>query len=221
MLGGGGYSIPKWLLAGRSDLARNDFFLDVVELDPGMTRAAGKYFQVPLHDPRMRVYHEDARAFINRASAAVPAGEYGPYDLIFADIFNSWYTVPFHVGTREVARKIHGLLAKEGIYMMNIITAVNGDNGRLLRSIRNAFREVFGSVELFTVHSRDAAMVQNVMLLAFRTPRPLPDPLQEKMPRHMAKILATRWTASFPAQENDVPPLSDAFAPVERYTLGF
>jgi hypothetical protein len=125
------------------------------------------------------------------------------------------------VGTREAARKIHALLARDGVSMMHIITAVNGDNGRLLRSIRNAFVDVFGSVELFTVHSRDAGMVQNVMLLAFRTPRPLPDPLKEKVPQHIAKILATRWTAAFPEQQQDVPPLCDAYAPVERYTLGY
>jgi spermidine synthase len=221
MLGGGGYSIPKWLLAGRSDLARKDFSLDVVELDPGMTRAAGRYFQAPLDDPRLRVYHEDARVFLNRAAETVPAGEYGPYDLIFADIFNSWYTVPFHVGTREAAGKIRALLARDGMYIMNIITAVSGDNGRLLRSIRAAFTEVFGKVELFAVHSRDAGVVQNVMLVAFRTARSLPDPVKEKVPQHIAKILAARWTAAFPDPEEDVPPLSDAFAPVERYTLGF
>ncbi|MCL1940251.1 MAG: fused MFS/spermidine synthase [Desulfovibrionaceae bacterium] len=222
MLGGGGYSVPKWLLGGRSDLRRDDFRLDVVELDPGMTGVAERYFKAPLDDPRMRVFHEDARTFINRAAAAVPEGEAGPYDLIFADIFNSWYTVPFHVGTVEAARNIHRLLADDGIYVMNIITAISGDNGRLLRSIRSAFLESFAEAHIFPVqHKLNSGMIQNVMLLAFKTPRALPDPAKESVPVHIARMLENRWTSPFPAPENDVPALRDDFAPVERYTLGF
>ena len=222
MLGGGGYSVPKWLLAGRSELASPDFSLDVVELDPGITDLARKYFQTPTDDPRMRVFHEDARTFVNRTAAALPAGAAGPYNLIFADIFNSYYSVPFHVGTVEAAQKVHALLAEDGIYIMNIITAVNGDNGRLLRSIRNAFAEVFGEVHLFPVQSAyDGTMVQNVMLLAFRTPRPLPDAAKPGLSPHIASMLSHRWTSPLPPSEKDVPPLRDNFAPVERYTLGF
>ena len=221
MLGGGGYSVPKWLLGGRSDLAVKDFSLDVVELDPGMTATAQRYFKAPPDDPRMRIHHEDARTFVNRAASAVPEGRAGPYNLIFADIFNSWYTVPFHVGTAEAARNIHTLLADDGIYIMNIITSVSGDNGRLLRSIRNAFLESFGEVHIFPVQQRyNGALVQNVMLLAFKTARPLPDPAKESVPPHIARMLANRWTSPFPAPENE-PALRDEFAPVERYTLGF
>lgn len=222
MLGGGGYSVPKWLLAGRSELASPDFSLDVVELDPGITDLARKYFKTPTDDPRMRIFHEDARTFVNRTADALPADAAGPYDLIFADIFNSYYSVPFHVGTVEAAQKVHALLAEDGIYIMNIITAVNGDNGRLLRSIRNAFTEVFGEVHLFPVQSAyDGTMVQNVMLLAFRTPRPLPDAAKPGLSPHIASMLSHRWTSPLPPSEKDVPPLRDNFAPVERYTLGF
>jgi spermidine synthase len=219
MLGGGGYSVPKWLLAGRSDLARDDFTLDVVELDPGMTRVAGRYFAAPLEDRRMRIHHEDARAYINRAASSLRGGGQDQYDLIFADIFNSWYTVPFHVGTVEAARNIQALLKDDGVYIMNIISAVNGDNGRLLRSIRLAFASVFDKVDIFPVQQRyNGGMVQNVMLVATKG-RDLPDPDREKLAPHLARILENRWKAGF--AQDDVPPLSDDYAPVERYTLGF
>ena len=222
MLGGGGYSVPKWLLAGRSELSSPEFTLDVVELDPGITEIAQKYFNTPENDPRMRIYHEDARTFVNRAAGALPPGKAGPYNLIFADIFNSYYSVPFHVGTLETARNIHALLAEDGIFIMNIISAVEGDNGRLLRSIHNAFAEVFGEVHIFPVQSaQSGAMVQNVMLMAMRTPRPLPDPSKSGLPPHIAAMFANRWVTPLPAPEQDVPALKDNFAPVERYTLGF
>lgn len=221
MLGGGGYSVPKWLLAGRSDLASSDFALDVVELDPGMTRTAGRYFAAPLDDARMSIFHEDARTFVNRAAAKLAHGNWRQYDLIFADIFNSWYTVPFHVGTREAAQNIHALLDDNGVYIMNIISAVSGDNGRLLRAIRLAFADVFEQVDIFPVQQRyNAGMVQNVMLVATKG-RALPDAETEHLAPHVARILENRWKVPFPAPQDDVPALVDDFAPVERYTLGF
>ncbi len=222
MLGGGGYSVPKWLLAGESGLASRDFSLDVVELDPGMTQAAHDYFWTPADDPRMTVYHEDARSFLNRAATTLDPGAKGPYQLIFADIFNSHYTVPFHVGTVEAAQKAHALLADDGVFLMNIITAVEGDNGRLLRSIRNAFASVFSSVYLFPVqYASDGSTVQNVMLLAFRTPRELPEPGSGDMDAELSRMFRNRWTRPLPQEADDVPPLRDNYAPVERYTLGF
>ncbi|MDL2216376.1 fused MFS/spermidine synthase [Desulfovibrio sp. OttesenSCG-928-M14] len=222
MLGGGGYSVPKWLLAGRSGLASDDFSLDVVELDPGMTRTAAAYFKIDLDDPRLTVFHEDARTFVNRAAAQTLSGQNGPYDLIFADIFNSWYTVPFHVGTREAAQKIRSLLAEDGVYIMNIISAISGDNGRLLRSIRLAFMESFEQVDIFPVQQRfNGGLVQNVMLMARRGQNALPDPEKQAFAPHVAALLQNRWSAPFPAPDKDVFALTDAFAPVERYTLGF
>ncbi len=223
MLGGGGYSVPKWLLAGQSGLASRDFSLDVVELDPGMTKAAQSRFWLPRDDPRMRILHEDARGFLNRSAKN---GEAGTYQLIFADIFNSHYSVPFHVGTVETARKVRDLLSENGVFLMNIITAVEGDNGRLLRSIYRAFASEFGNVYLFPVQSpADGDMIQNVMLLALRSPRELPDPAAVDTGNivenaRIAAMLRSRWTRPLPDDADAVPALTDNYAPVERYTLG-
>lgn len=222
MLGGGGYSVPKWLLDGRSELGDREFTLDVVELDPGMTRTAERYFKADTHDPRLRVHHEDARTFVNRRAELVREGQADRYDLVFADIFNSWYTVPFHVGTVEAARNIKELLNDDGVYVMNIISAISGDNGRLLRAIRNAFAEEFAEVHIFPVHQRyNGSIVQNVMLMAFKAPRSLPVPGKDHVSPNLARLLANLWTSPFPAPEADVPALRDDFAPVERYTLGY
>ncbi|MDR2604758.1 MAG: fused MFS/spermidine synthase [Desulfovibrio sp.] len=222
MLGGGGYSVPKYLLSDKSWAASGDISLDVVELDPGMTATARKYFRAPLDDARMRVMHEDARAFVNRTAAALPADSPGPYDLIFADIFNSWYTVPFHVGTRQAAAGIRRLLADDGVCMMNIITAVSGDKGRLLRAVRGAFAESFEQVEIFPVqYPHSNGVVQNVMLMALPRKRKLPDPATERVAPAAALALRNRAVLPFPDPDPDAPPLDDDFAPVELYTLKF
>ena len=80
MLGGGGYSVPKWLLAGKSGLDAAALRLTVVELDPAMTAASRRWFGLK-DDPRLTVRHEDARAFLNRQQER--------YDLVFVDVFNS------------------------------------------------------------------------------------------------------------------------------------
>lgn len=224
MLGGGGYSIPKWLLAGRSALTSDAFQLDVVELDPGMTRAAERYFDLLVDDARMKIYHEDARRFLNNAAAAEQEerSEYGPYQLIFSDCFNSYYTVPFHMGTVEAAEKIHTLLAEDGMFIMNIISAVEGDNGRLLRSIYRAFDTVFDDIRLFAVRSRyHGEEIQNVMLVAFRSAGTLPSEHDTSLPEEIAALLRKEWKQPL---ENDLaacPALRDNYAPVERYTLNF
>ncbi|MDR2124091.1 MAG: fused MFS/spermidine synthase [Desulfovibrio sp.] len=222
MLGGGGYSVPRYLLSDNTWAASGDISLDVAELDPGMTATARKYFRAPVDDARMRVLHEDARAFINRTSTALPADSSGPYDLIFADVFNSWYTVPFHVGTRQAAAGIRRLLADDGVCMMNIITAVSGDKGRLLRAVRGAFAESFEQVEIFPVqYPHNSGVVQNVMLMALPHKRKLPDPATERVAPAAALALRHRAVLPFADPDPGAPPLDDDFAPVELYTLNF
>ncbi|MDR2076830.1 MAG: fused MFS/spermidine synthase [Desulfovibrio sp.] len=217
MLGGGGYSIPKWLLAGKAAPASTAFTLDVVELDPGMTRAAERYFFLPREDARLRIFHEDARRFLNRAAQPPEGEKRASYQLIFADVFNSFYTVPFHVGTVEAAQKIHALLSADGILIMNVIASLEGDSGRLFRSIHRAFAAVFPDIRVFAVrtpyHGKE---VQNIILLAFKTPRSLPDPHDPAVPEAIASLLRREWKRPIPS---DCPPLTDNYAPVERYSF--
>jgi spermidine synthase len=202
MLGGGGYSVPKWLLAGRSDLNPDTLQVDVVEIDPGMTAAAKKYFQLPA-DKRLRVFHEDVRVFCNRNTTR--------YDLVFVDVFGSNYTVPFHAGTVEAAEAMRRAVADHGALLMNVIASIEGDAGRLLWSIRNSLAEHFAEVHTIVVGDLgNPNSIQNFMLLALPMPRP--------------NILsAGHELAAFRHQlvppNSSTPPLRDEFAPVERYAL--
>ena len=210
MLGGGGYSVPKWLLAGRGGLASDSLDLDVVELDPGMTRLARSLFSLPA-DPRMKIVHEDARRFLNTNSKV--------YDLIFVDVFNSYYTVPFHIGTVEAARAMRRALAPDGMLIMNIISAYTGPNGALFQAIRASMDSAFAETHAFAVHWPDKLdRVQNIMLLAL--PEKRPDLAQalagedKRLSGQIRKMLATRITQ---APDQLTPALTDNFAPVERY----
>ncbi len=196
MLGGGGYSMARNLLRPGGPLGP-EARLDVVELDPGMTRAAREYFGIP-DDPRLRIVHEDARRFLNRSTEV--------YDLIYVDVFGSEFSVPFHTGTVEAAAELRRCTAPGGVVLINIISALEGEGGRLFQAVYGSLRTAFAYVESFAVHdphSREQA--QNIILVA-------------------GDAAVTAWPERFaahrvPPGETDVPPLTDDYAPVERYVL--
>lgn len=201
MLGGGGYSVPKWLLAGRSGLEVENLRVDVVEIDPGMTSVAREYFQLP-EDDRLRVFHEDVRVFCNRNTEQ--------YDLVFVDVFGSSYTVPFHAGTVEAAAAMRRAVADGGVLLMNVIASAAGEAANLLWSIRNGLAEHFAEVHVLAVHEpENASVIQNFMLLALPHPRP----------GALAGDELALYRERLIPPDPDVPPLRDEFAPVERYAL--
>lgn len=209
MLGGGGCSVPKWLLAGHGGLDEKRLRIDVVELDPGMTRVARKYFALP-EDSRLRLIHEDARRFINANAAR--------YDLVFVDVFNSHYSVPFHMGTVEAAAALRGTVAPGGALLMNVISAVEGDDGRLFRAIYGALKTAFPELHVFAVNpGRTLTEVQNLMVLAFPEARPDLAPILTGSAGQQALMRGMPHGRLSAAISDDIPPLRDDFAPVERY----
>ncbi|MCU0572920.1 MAG: fused MFS/spermidine synthase [Syntrophobacteraceae bacterium] len=197
VLGGGGYSFPKYALVAHPEL-----HVEVVELDPGVTHLARLFFGLEDH-PRMRIHHEDGRTFINRSRDT--------FDVILGDVFNSQYSVPFHLTTVETVRRLHDMLEEDGVVIMNTITAIEGPGGRFLRAQFLTFAEVFPHVHLYPLqHPEDGQAVQNVMIVASKKALPLdaasPDP-------DVRMFLGHRWTRPIPS---DVPILTDEFAPVEN-----
>ncbi len=212
MLGGGGYSIPKWLLAGHGGLDGEKLRLDVVELDPGMTQLAKELFGLP-EDTRMRIFHEDARRHLTTNTEK--------YELVFVDVFNSHYSVPFHMGTVEAAAALRRAVTDDGAVLMNIISAFEGPDSYILQSIYEALQSSFEHVYIFAVDPQQPlGEVQNFMALALPTTNARVQNVLEHKATHgdysqnIQKILAAR-VPHMVAQM--VPPLRDEFAPVERY----
>ncbi len=216
MLGGGGYSVPKWILAGKSALsAPEDVRMTVVEIDPAMTDVARRWFSLG-DDPRLSVRHEDARAFLNRQDER--------FDLVFVDVFNSHYAVPFQMGTVEAAQALRRAVAPGGALLMNVISAVEGEDGRLFQSIFKALAASFAEVQVYCVSRPDRPdEVQNLMVAAFPEKRNNVAPAvadgkdaASAEQESVKNMLTKRYTGSL---DFTTPPLTDDFAPVERYAL--
>ena len=201
LLGGAAYTYPRDFLR-RHPEAR----MDVVEIDPAMTEVAKMYFGfVP--DERIVPYHEDARTFLNRADNL--------YDAIFVDAYHNIYSVPYQLTTRETVIQISARLSDQGIVMANIISALEGPKAKFLESEVSTYRTVFPRVDVYRASpERPVTALQNVILVAHKSDVAL---AQESDNETFGQYLKQRWPHPFPP----APILTDDFAPVDQYVLGY
>ena len=208
MLGGGGYCVPRYLLANRPDVS-----IDVVELDPGVTEAARQYFELK-DNPNMRIFHEDARTFLNRAAY----DGLGQYDAIFMDTFTSAIVIPFQMTTVETAKHLRELLKPDGTLIVNIIASVYGPKSGVFHGIYKAFSSSFPTMMIFPANAPDpkyAMALQNIILVAMGDNATAVSPASDA---RYSNLLAHQWLDPF-TPDAKVPAFTDSFAPVERYAL--
>ncbi|MEG6550612.1 spermidine synthase, partial [Desulfocurvibacter africanus] len=87
--------------------------------------------------------------------------------------------------------------------------------GQLLRAQLATLRQAFTQVLVFPVRSPySGETVQNLILVALTTAG---EPDLTSADPAMQAMLDQRWTRPIP---EDLPPLTDEYAPVDRYALG-
>lgn len=140
MIGGAAYQYPKYYISHFLDKS-----MDVVEIDPVSTEIARRYFFLDdlieeyglTENGRLGLYNEDGRVFL--------AGAGKKYDAVFNDAF-AGSIPPATLTTVEAAEVIHDSLADGGVYMSNLLSAVDGPKGKFLRSEVATLKRVFGYV---------------------------------------------------------------------------
>lgn len=198
MFGGAGYSYPKDFL-----LKYPDASIDVVEIDPGITELAKKYFKLQDH-PNLAIYHQDGRVYLNETKKK--------YDAIFGDAFSSKYSLPYQLTTREAVQKKYAILNSQGVVILNIISAVEGEKGEFLRAEYATYKSVFPQVYLFLVNEQNNGKpVQNIILVALKSEK---KPDFNSADPTMSWYLKHLWNGDLPT---DVPILTDDYAPVDYY----
>jgi len=83
--------------------------VDAVEIDPELTELGRRYLD--LRNPRMEVFSEDARPWLERTS--------GGYDAIMVDAYRQPY-IPFYLATREFFELVRERLAPGGLAIVNV-----------------------------------------------------------------------------------------------------
>ena len=149
IIGLGGGTLPRAL---RTLLPSAE--IDVVEIDPAVTRVAAQYFGFQA-DPQTRVFEQDGRVYVRQALTRSQR-----YDLIMLDAYDHQY-IPEHLLTREFLQQVRALLLPAGIVAANTFSA-----SRLYSNESVTYDAVFGQ---FYNLKRD-----NRVILATNGPLPPP-----------------------------------------------
>lgn len=153
-VGAGAFGMPENVSRDFPEAA-----VDVVEIDPQVIEVGRKFFKLDEH-PRVKAHAGDARRFLLQSEGK-------KWDLIFGDAYNGIRQIPPHLATREFFQQVADRLEPKGVFIMNVISAVNGPKAELTAGMLATVRQVFPHVELFAVGYRhDDA--QNVIFMCSR-----------------------------------------------------
>ena len=150
-VGGGGFTLPRYLLAARPDARAT-----VLELDPELVSLARDELGLR-ESPRLRVRVGDARVRLRE----VPTDS---ADLVVGDAFGG-RSIPWHLATREFVADLRRVLRPAGVYVANLID--HGDLG-LLRAEAATLRAEFAHVGMIS----DPDLGGNFVLVASDAPLP-------------------------------------------------
>ncbi|KKU98936.1 hypothetical protein A3E17_01200 [Candidatus Amesbacteria bacterium RIFCSPHIGHO2_12_FULL_48_14] len=156
VIGGGAYTIPKSYLADSPD-----FQVDVAEIEPGLYLLARKYFILP-DSPRLTNITADGRSYLARYP--------GSYDIIFADAYSSFLSIPGHLVTREFFRLAKSRLSPDGLFIGNFIGSITPTYPSYFLSQLKTFTSVFPAHLVFTLDQSDPGRIQNLIFVGFNQP---------------------------------------------------
>jgi spermidine synthase len=181
--------------AGTTARAYERFFpatrVDGVEIDPKLSEIGRRYFD--MNNPRLHLYHEDARPFIRRIDAK--------YDLILVDAYRQPY-IPFYLTTREFFEEVRDRLRPDGVLVIN----AGHPSGQ------DAFEKVLSATigAAFPYVKRDPVKPTNTLIVASRAP--LTGAGLRRVPRGLRGVAAAQRLEP-PLRGGDV--YTDDKAPVE------
>jgi spermidine synthase len=198
-VGGGGFTLPRWIKATRPGSQSR-----VLELDPVVFATAREELGLVVSDD-LQVRVGDARLGIGEEPS-------DSRDLVIGDAFGG-AAVPWHLTTREFVSEIQRVLRPEGVYVVNVI-----DYPPLgfARAELATLRDVFEHVAVAGPQSRvDGTSGGNVILIA--SDSPIPADAIEAINRARADTdVVVTDPAVIEAFVGGAPVLTDDFAPVDQ-----
>lgn len=167
-LGGGALTLPRYIAHTRPGSRQQ-----VVELEQPLIDLVRAELPLP-RDAQVRVRIGDART----VAAKLPAGLQGAADLVVSDVFAGAQT-PAHLTTVEYYRVLAGLLAPDGVLLVNIADGAGlAFARRQVATVRAVLPEVVVLAEVQTLQGRRFG---NLVIAASAAPLPV-----EWLPRLMA-----------------------------------
>ena len=197
MLGAGAYVMPRMFLN-----VVPDGMVDVFEIDPALESVSERYFGLEKY-PNITTTVGDPRYLLPRTDKQ--------YDLIINDIFNSFISIPSHVTTQEFFTEVSRHLTNDGLYLMNIIAAGEGDEHAVMQHIFVTAREVFGDTRAI-FFGTTPEKVSNFVLLASPSALPYSD---KELTALIQKQPGMARARVVDIDTEGVRPITDSWQPLE------
>lgn len=163
MLGGGGFAWPKHLVAHYPD-AR----VDVVEIDPAITAIAQEFFFLDrlehvyhaMERDRLAIVTQDAQAYLQDCVRNEVR-----YDAILNDCFAARKADESLLSSGALATA-HACLVPKGMYLVNTISAMQGEQAEPLIRLVGALSNEFGHIAALPCNRAGTDEPDNVVVVA-------------------------------------------------------
>lgn len=152
LIGGGAFTYPNYY----SHQFPNGQ-MDVVEIDPELTRISREYFELSPDIKNVQIINEDGRAYLNNNTKK--------YDTVLVDAYANSIP-PFQLTTKEAIMKMYDSLDTNGLLVMNILTVIHDQKPTLVDVEMKTVKEVFGNATIYQVtKGKDFAKTQGFILV--------------------------------------------------------
>jgi len=207
VIGLGGGTIPKRFVRDYPQVK-----VEAVEIDPDVIKIAARYFDIHA-GPRLAIHEADGRIFLRRSKEK--------WDLIVLDAYYA-DTVPFFLTTREFFQMVRDHLNPGGVLANNVVSSLTGPRSAFFRSVYRTMRKVFPQVHAFAVPESGARLI-NIEVFGVNASRQVTlDTLRKQATKMQGKVIKddqllqrVNNCVRGPVRTDDVPTLTDDYAPVD------
>ena len=154
LIGGAAYTYPIHYLQKYKDKT-----IDVIEIDDKMTQIAIDQFGLNTNEPRLKIYSQDGRSYLNYSK--------NKYDTILIDAFKG-INAPFELTTYEALLNAKNMLNENGTVLTNIIASLEGKDSKFIEYEYSTYKAVFDDVKIFMVRNLEKTERQNLILVGIK-----------------------------------------------------
>ena len=202
VLGGGSLSISAHFKKSYPESE-----ITTIEIDKKVTDVARKFFRK--NESFGNTIVADGRIFLATSEKK--------YDVIFSDAYNSFVSIPPHMATLEFNQIVKSKLSNNGVYAVNFISGLKGEQSYFFQSMLKTFRETFPTHFIFHYGANSDA-IQNIVLIGVKDEGYNDVRLQEKLLKKEDLAYFRDKLIERPdlfISESRSPILTDDYAPVE------
>jgi predicted membrane-bound spermidine synthase len=213
IIGAGAYTLPINL---RKYYPESE--ISVSEIDPRIEKIGNDYFNLAKYNISTEIV--DARIKFSNNKQGMEK-----YDLIYGDAYNSFISVPWHLLTKEFVISLKNNLNDDGIYAINFIGTVEGNNSEIFESIYQTVNEVFPNNYIFSF-GFDPHEVQSITIFGINNDKYID---QKTLLKKLSLIDTDKFLSRILLDKNKINNrmgmkkgiiLTDDFSPIEYMMTG-